>query len=241
MKVKLKPIASIISVVVSILLFQPGRTIAQQACEQWFPYGVGEGFELEARNPDGTAEGRLRFTVTNIADAGGRKVYTVKKELVSTELDMDLSSEYTVECDDEKMYIDMKGLYNAGDQLREGMEVEVESTNMEMPSSLAVGKQLPEASMKMTILQSGVAFTTMSYKQGAKEVTGRETLSVPAGSFDCFRIEGQLEIESKVMDQVITNRTRSVDWYAPGTGMVKSVSYDENGEISTVVVLAKKF
>src|SRR5690606_31677820 len=139
MKVRSQPIASIILVVGSILLFQPGRTAAQQACEQWFPYGVGEGFELEARNPDGTAEGRLRFTVMNIADAGGRKVYTVKKELVNTELDMDLSSEYTVECDDEKMYIDMQGLYNAGDQMSAGMDVEVESTNMEMPSTLSVG------------------------------------------------------------------------------------------------------
>lgn len=225
-----------------VLLFQLAKADAQSSCEQWFPYGKGEGFEMEARDADGTAAGRIRFTVLGVSETGGKKVYTVKRELHYDETDRDMASEYTMTCEGDKMYIDTRAFYNPlSPEVMQGMDAEIESENLVMPASLDVGDELPEASMIMTLKQDGMTFSTMSLRLTGKRVVGRETLTVPAGTFDCLKIEGWLNTETKVMDREITSRTRTVEWYSPGTGMVKSESYDKDGKRSGGVALAEKF
>lgn len=225
-----------------MLLFPLAKANAQNACEQWFPYGKGEGFEMEARDANGTAAGSVRFTVLDISETGGKRVYTVERELHYDEMDRDLASEYTMTCEGDKMYIDTRAFYNPlGPEVMRGMDAEIESEHLVMPAHLDVGDELPEASMIMTLKQDGVTFSTMSLRLTGKKVVARETLTVPAGTFDCLKIEGWLNMKTKVMDREITSRTRTVEWYAPGTGMVKSESYDNDGKLSGGVALAGKF
>lgn len=197
---------------------------------------------MQARDPDGTPAGSIRFTVLDVVETGDRSVYTVKRELSDDESGMEMSTEYTMECDDEKMYIDTRAFYNpVNAEMMEGMDVEIESKNLVMPAGLDVGDHLPEANMTITIRQGSVAFSTMTFKLSGKEVTGRETLTVPAGRFDCLKIEGKLDVETKVMDRLIATHTRTVEWYSPGMGKVKSESYNESGDLTAIVVLAERF
>lgn len=227
---------------VVLFLFLSRIAGAQSACEQWFPYGEGEGFKLETREPEGAAGGSIRFTVLDIVHSGERLIYTVKRDIHDNATGEGTSVEYTMECDDEKMYIDTRAFYFPSETpAMEGMETEIESENLVMPASLHVGDELPEASMTMTMKMEGTVFTTMTMKFTGKKVVSRESVTVPAGTFSCLKIEGNMNMEMKVMDRPMNFTTKTVQWYAEGTGMVRSESYDESGNLSGSVVLAEKF
>lgn len=225
-----------------LILFLGPAASAQKACEQWFPYDVGEGFKLEARDKDGTASGYIRFTVMDISRSGKRVVYTVKRDIHDYATNGGTSVEYTMECDDDKMYIDTRALYFPPRRAEmKGMETEVESENLAMPAILQVGDELPEASLVMTMKMGETVFMTTILKFTRKKVIGRESVKVPAGTFSCLKIEGGTNMEMKVMNKPTNFITKTVQWYAPGIGMVKEESYDENGGLSGTVVLAERF
>ncbi|QEC51090.1 hypothetical protein EDD80_101449 [Anseongella ginsenosidimutans] len=224
------------------LLFLNQVAGAQIACEQWFPYAVGEGFQLETRDPGGEANGSIRFTVLDITRSGERVIYTVKRDIRDNATGEGTSVEYTMECDDDKMYIDTRALYYpAQASAMEGMETEVESDDLVMPASLQVGDELPDASLTMTMKMEGTVFTTLKMTFTGKKVISRESLTVPAGTFSCLKIEGKMNMEMKVMDKPMNFSTKTIQWYAEGTGMVQGESYDESGELSGSLVLTEKF
>jgi hypothetical protein len=66
-----------------------------------------------------------------------------------------------------------------------------------------------------------------------RKVETIEDLTVPAGTFNCLKIIG--DVSGKVLGLSISGK--SAQWYSPGVGMVKSESYDKKGELSSSMVL----
>lgn len=89
-----------------------------------------------------------------------------------------------------------------------------------------------EWSGSFKILVKEITFKTQS------EVLGEEKIKVPAGTFDAFKVKTQRYFAGKLGGE----ETR---WYAPGTGMVKSVNHSKKlfgfGKDRTVTQVLKKF
>lgn len=74
------------------------------------------------------------------------------------------------------------------------------------------------------------------YRQKSKTVnriTKREEVVVPAGTFDAYRVD--YEVETTIPDQA-PSHVRGTQWFAPDVGMVKSTSVInmEEGEIRSI-------
>ena len=66
-----------------------------------------------------------------------------------------------------------------------------------------------------------------------RKIVGTEKIQTEAGVFDCFIMEETITTKAMMMKDV--EKIRS--WYAYGIGMVKEVSYDKNGKLTSTIVL----
>ncbi len=101
-----------------------------------------------------------------------------------------------------------------------------------LPSDMAPGDVLPDvyASVKALGLTMKVTVTE-------RKVLRSETISTPAGTFDCMVVR-----ERKVEKGMGRNRHTIADtWYARGTGMVRHDTYNPDLELQTSEVLVSMF
>lgn len=98
-----------------------------------------------------------------------------------------------------------------------------------IPSGLAVGMELPDYSMEVKIM---VMKMTVNCRD--RKVVGRENLTTPAGTFDCFIVEETTSVRSMMARSKTTTRT----WYATGIGMVRQEMLDKKKTASVMELTA---
>ena len=78
-----------------------------------------------------------------------------------------------------------------------------------------------------------LSFVTMTVKGTERKISGKEKLTTPAGTFDCFIMEET--VTTKAMMQKDVEKT--VSWYAYGVGLVKENAYDKKGKLVSTTLL----
>ncbi len=100
--------------------------------------------------------------------------------------------------------------------------VEIEGSLPSFPADISVGQVLE---YEYSIRVMGMRSTTT----GKNTVVARESVTTPAGTFDCFKVEG--EVSARAMMQ--TTKTKTITWLAPGIGTVKSEIYDNRDRLQS--------
>ena len=99
-----------------------------------------------------------------------------------------------------------------------------------LPADMKPGDTLPDARAEVS---AGIAKMTVTVTE--RKVLRKETLTTPAGTFDCIVVQ-----EHKVEKGTMRNRvTTAQTWYARGIGMVRHDTYDKNMVLDTSEVLQK--
>ncbi|MDR2894422.1 MAG: hypothetical protein LBU97_03050 [Alistipes sp.] len=111
------------------------------------------------------------------------------------------------------------------------MGMEIEGTLPSYPSDMAVGYT---HEYSFTIKMMGMDAVT----SGIEKAVARESVTTPAGTFDCVKTESAMTV--KVMGQ--TQQMKVVSWIARGVGAVKTETHDNAGSLmaSQTLVSLKK-
>lgn len=111
-----------------------------------------------------------------------------------------------------------------------GRNVKSEGAETVLPAHMKPGDVLKDASGTAT---AGLA--SMKVDVSERKVLRKETLTTPAGTFDCVVVR-----EHKVEKGTLRNRVTTADtWYARGVGMVRHDTYDKHMKLETSEVLIK--
>ena len=78
-----------------------------------------------------------------------------------------------------------------------------------------------------------LSFVTMTVKGTERKITGKEKLTTPAGTFDCFIMEETVTTKAMMQKEV----EKTVSWYAYGVGLVKENTYDKKGKLVSTTLL----
>ena len=62
-----------------------------------------------------------------------------------------------------------------------------------------------------------------------RKVEGIEDITVKGGTFKCYKFSS--DVNSSAMG--LKTKTRSLDWYAKGIGVVKTENYDKNNTLQS--------
>ena len=197
-------------------------SISQSACKAYYPFEEGAKFEITNYDKKGKKEGVVNYEVTNI-DNNVATIITIIFDDKGKEI---TTTSYQITCDGNTISIDFKSMMNQ-DMFKQykDMEMEVTGTNVELPNDLQVGQSLKDANMNMAINMGGMKMN-MSIAMVNRKVDQKESITTPAGTFDCFALSYDSEMK---MGMKMTFKIK--EWIAEGFGMVRNESYSKNGKL----------
>lgn len=236
-----------ILIVIAIALATMSAEIPQVAGTPYTPDEAEWGFSamrkgsvktIIAKDDKGRVTGSVRNTVIGIyGDASAfavesrAEMFDDKGEPVEgpDKKPMTVTSRVVVEGG--TMYLDLESMFDAALKGLGGSEkVEISSVAVKMPTEMAVGQTLEDASMRMKM-----GFVGMSVEMTDGQVLARETVTTPAGTFDCFKVSQN--VTSSAMG--FKERATEISWYARGVGAVKSQTLDKNGKVTATEELTE--
>lgn len=204
-----------------------------QECKMYFP--ADEGTEIEITNYDkkdkvsGTnVQKIIRKEVDgdNLTLGIYQETHDEKGELVG-------SGEFEIRCEEGTFYVDMRSyLDDKTMSAYEGMELAVETSDMEMPSDMSVGQTLPDASITAVISNQGIKMITMTINITNRTVEAIEDITTPAGTFECYKLT--YDIHTKMMFKI---EAHAVEWLSEDVGQVRTESYNKKGKLQSYSVL----
>jgi len=197
-----------------------------------------KGVTLIYKDYDGKEKylGSQTTTITDITEAAG--VLTVKIHSISKD-DKDKitnESDFSFTCTNGEIKIDMKSMMDQ--KMMEGMEdmeVAIDQTNLVFPATFTEGQTLPDGQITTTISSGGMQMMQMVIDIVERKVEKFEPITTPAGEFACAKT-------SQVMKSTMMGRTstyKSISWISKNIGPVRTETYNEQGVLQNVHVLAQ--
>ena len=199
----------------------------QNNCSKYYPLEEGAAFQYTSYNKKGKAEGATDYKITNVSNTGGQTAATMQLKLTDKKGKEIYNSNYNFTCTGSGIKIDYKSLFPS-DMMQKyedmGAKMEITGTDIELPNNLRVGQELADANVSMKI-DMGVMKMNISVDMTERKVEAKESITTPAGTFDCYLITEK----STTKTMGTTQEMQSKLWLAEGIGMIKQETYRQNG------------
>jgi len=213
------------------LAFVLSGVISAQDCGY---YSMSKGMVLGYQNLD--AKGKVtstnRTTCLDVSTLGSTTLYKIKGEYADAKNNL-TTREFEMRCEDGNFYVDMQSLIDP--KSMEGfkdMEISVDANDMMYPSVLTAGQVLPDANITISAATGGVNLMNMVISISNRKVVGTESVTVPAGTFECYKIT--YDLETKLMFKIASTVTEYINM---GVGNVKTDTFDKKGKLAASTVL----
>ncbi len=207
-----------------------------QDCTMYFPSKQGSMLVYQYYDAKGKPTSRMTYQVMKTEQTEqGLKIRT--REWVETPehpaTDTVLLDFY---CRGDSFYIDMRAyLSQLGLDKYKGMDIKVETKNIELPAHPKAGMSLPDASVVAVVTNNGVKLITVSSYLRNRKIEGFEKVTTPAGTYNCFKVTYDLEGKAGF----VRTHGKSIVWYTRDIGTVKSENFNKKGKLTSKSELIK--
>ncbi|MBD1398891.1 hypothetical protein H9Q13_17105 [Pontibacter sp. JH31] len=219
----------------------PAATIAQD-CSGYLLLAENAEYEILNYNQRDKLTGKVMYKVTDVRKQGDKSEATIHTKMYDDKGKLASEGSYQVGCESGSIWIDMRSLMNPEMmEAYKNMEIRMEGDHMDYPATLSPGQKLKDGSFTINIVDkgSGQNISTITMAVTDRTVGERQQLEVPAGTYQGFKINQQMEMQTRAMGMKMPGtRMQTVEWFVPGTGWVKSESY-RNGKLVSYSVLNK--
>ncbi len=220
-----------------IVLLSASSFAVQSQCNEYFPIKDGAEWTYENFNAKGKTTGKNAQKVTEYAQVGEGFTATIQSTMFNDKDKEINKADLQISCANGVITMDMRK-FIPEDQFKAfgSSEVKIDSKNLEFPSALSVGQKLKEGTITVTAVGSQIPMN-MVVTISDRVVEAKETITSPAGTFECFKIKGKTHVKNQ-MGITINLEFGSIEWLAPKVGTIKSESYNKNGKLigSTLLV-----
>jgi hypothetical protein len=170
----------IVILIITVLMF----VTVVSADDVFFPSKKGMILTTANFSPKGKLEGYIRMSVKNVTGSSenGTVVYTVQalNKKMLPEKPKGEAPEYVAPIAGGVVELSMEPWA----ALSGGKDIKITGTQMVMPSKLAPGDKIKDSHVSMT-LNMAVSKVTADVATTGQKCTGIETVTVPAGTFEC--------------------------------------------------------
>ena len=220
---------------VFIIAFGLTSAVKAQSCN-FFPMSKGKVLGYQNLNARGKVTSKSRTSCYDMStDSNGVITYKLKTE-ISNAKDVQLASrEYKMKCDQGKMSVDTESYAdpNAIKGFQE-MTIGVNNNDVAYPEELSVGLALPDAIITMQASAEGKSKNTYVIIITERTIVSNESITVPVGTFDCFKITYDLELKTTT-----SNTFKVIEYLAEGVGKIKTETYNHKGKLTSSSVLVE--
>lgn len=220
---------------ITTLLLCAVSTTAQNNCSRFYPMEEGTAFEYTMYNKKGKTDGVTSYKVTSVENNGDSTMATMDISFTDDKGKEVYNTDYSFTCTGNMVTIDYESLMPQQMLEQYGdMEMDITGTDLEIPNDLSVGQLLEDANVTLKISMGGINMTT-TVDMTNRKVEKQESVTTPAGTFDCYVLYSDTESKMMMAKQSFPSRV----WLAEGVGMVKQETYKKNGDLMNSMQLTK--
>lgn len=180
----------------------------------------------------GKLTGKLVYKISDVKKSGSSYTSNYVSEIFDKKDKLIGSSTGSVNCDGEKLMMDMKMALPTNSAFTD-VKIKSNSSSLDFPSALKVGEILRDGSLDMDFMMSGIE-GNIKMDVSDRKVVAKEKVTTPAGSWDAFKITSKSKTAMKMMVPMPSMVIESTDWFVPGFGMVKSESKTGKTELLSI-------
>lgn len=228
-----------------VILLGAPLTASAQDCSSFAAFREGTSMTYTGLDAKGKETGSTTTVTTAVAPADGGLRAELRSDSVNAKGKPIGTVEYAATCAGGRVDLDMKAFVSPEQtSAYEGWTMSTEGNELVYPSDLAAGQSLPDGSVVVTMtmqgapagMPAGMTTTRMEVHLLHRQVQAAEQVTVPAGTFDAFRITYTSEVLISGMMKM-TTETAGTEWYVPGLGAVKTES-TKDGKLQGSSVLS---
>lgn len=223
-----------LSLALACTLFISAAFIPGESCETYFANKVGTKFEQTNYDAKGKVTSVTEGTVKSYDAIDGGFASTINMIIKDAKGKESTNGDVTMKCQDDKFYMDMSNMFPKDMAAIEGAEIEIDNGYTEFPADPVAGQTMPDQTSTMTVKMNGTTFMTMTMKTTNRKIDGFESVTTPAGTYDCVKYSSDTEVKS-----MFTMKSHSVMWMSKNVGVVKMENYDDKGKLQGSQLLTK--
>lgn len=220
-------------------------TLSSSECGSFVWFKKGSVFEYSTSDKSNKYEQQNRMEVKDVYTERGSVVAELegRGEANGTVVEMD----FKYICKGDKLYMDvgemMKSVFAKNPDLQQFMDseeaekVKIDLNNgyMSFPKQLFPGLELDDMVFTFESSMGGVGKINLQVEGLDRVVEARESVTTPAGTFDCMKIR---TINSTSFSMMGMNRNLPAQvqylWISPEVGMVKQESYEKGSLVASM-------
>ncbi|MDT0606890.1 TapB family protein [Croceitalea rosinachiae] len=209
---------------------------AQDNCSTFYPMTEGATYQYNLYDKKDKPSGSTTYNVKAVNNDGGNTTATMSVVVGGEKPKDQMELEYEVTCTGDGISIDFNSMLSP--QLQSQVEqmnaeIDISGTNIEIPNNLSVGQDLGDAELIMAMSMSGIKMNT-EVKTTDRKVIAKETVTTPAGTFDCYVLTSTISSKAMMAKMTFTDKL----WLSEGVGIVKQESYNKKGKLDSRMELA---
>jgi hypothetical protein len=217
----------------AILLFT-GCYCFSQNCSDYYFLQNNKTIEMTVSNKKEKETGKLIYVISNVEKKGSMTLATVNSDFVDKNGKPISKATNIIQCDNGNLMMDMKMFIPSAQQAQMGdISATGTASYLEYPANMKEGDALKEASFAMDFKSQSGLGGHMSIDMTNRKVQGKETVTTPAGTWNCFKITYHSKMIFK-MGIGIPMNADVTEWYAPGFGVVKTESGSGTTQITSI-------
>ena len=212
-----------------VICFFTSSLFAQSNCSKYYPFSEGTTTELTMYDKKGKVSAVVLHAVKDVSSTGSTDIATMTQVLKDKNGEELTTTEYDITCTGGMVSIDFRSLSQS--KMLESMgdvDYEITGTNLDLPNDLSVGQSLPDAGVNIKMNIGGMNMN-MDTDITDRNVIGQETVTTPAGSFECYIITSTTTFKMGM--------SKSKQWIAEGVGVVKTEDYNKKGKLQSTSLL----
>jgi hypothetical protein len=140
-----------------------------------------------------------------------------------------------VVCENGIMKMDMKLFIPSAQREQMGTSTaNASNVYLEYPAAMNTGEMLKDGEFNMDYESSSGLKSSIEISITERKVEAKESITTPAGTWDCYKITSNNKITSRIAGIGIPIKSSVTEWYAPGFGIVKTESKYGKTEITSI-------
>lgn len=210
---------------------------SDSGCDSFYKMEKGMTWKYNNYDKKGKLEGITTNEIEDVINNGGKTEIKVKGTIENAnpkkgEEPYTNSISYT--CEEGVLKMDMQSMIPEEQRKSmESMELEFSQSELLIPNTLVPGQSLADASVTMIAKMNGMTVMNMTVNITERKVEKAESITTDAGTFNCVLLTYKTTM--KMGFSTITSSSK--DWLSAEVGMIKSESYDKNGNLTGSTVL----
>jgi hypothetical protein len=210
--------------------------LAAQVCEGYFMTGKGSQWQQEIFDQKDKSAGVQTFKILDQTQTGGQTNLKINMVYVDQKGKEVSRTDYDVRCSGQQFEIDMRGFLSEEQfKAMQNYTMKTKEGYLPLPHVLKEGQDLPDGNFAVEGYQNDKKMMDLVMTFTNRKVVGKESVTVPAGTFECYKITYNSEVTIKVLGMGIPIRMEVLEWVAKGQGVVKQEHFRKGKRWSYVV------